>query len=246
MVDMVKTQIETEHFSQLVSLPTRFWPNQSSSLIDHIWVNCPNKLLAVKIINRSASDHNLIYMKIRIKGDENAPGEILARNCKDFDENIFKMRVGSIEWTSLYEQTDVNLAYNVFLCKFTNILNSMAPIKKTQCRRKITPWVTDTTNKMMEERNSAREVAAASNRWEDWNSYRELRNKCTSNVRSDRTNHYKNIYESMEKKKYTKGIYKQLKRQMGQRESGPPTALRVENQIIRKPEMIANAQNDFY
>ena len=50
----------------------------------------------------------------------------------------------------------------------------------------------------------------------------------------------------MEKENYTKGIDKQLKKQMGWKESGPPSALRLDNQIVRKPEMIANVQQDFY
>ena len=44
MVNLVKTRIETIGFQQLVNGVTRCWPNQSDSLIDKIWVNCPDKI----------------------------------------------------------------------------------------------------------------------------------------------------------------------------------------------------------
>ena len=44
MTDLVKMEIEAEGSVQLVEGPTRFWPHQRDSLIDHIWTNCPQKV----------------------------------------------------------------------------------------------------------------------------------------------------------------------------------------------------------
>ena len=79
MVSMLKDNIDTENFQQLVVGPMRFWPNQVSSLIDHCWTNSPEILLNVKNISRAGSDHNVISMRIRIRGDGNQSHEMLIR-----------------------------------------------------------------------------------------------------------------------------------------------------------------------
>ena len=43
MVDLTKDKIENDGFSQLVTGVTRIWKDQTESLLDHIWVNCPPK-----------------------------------------------------------------------------------------------------------------------------------------------------------------------------------------------------------
>ena len=42
MVDMTKNKIEIEGFTQSVIGYTRFWPGQTSSLVDQCWSNCVN------------------------------------------------------------------------------------------------------------------------------------------------------------------------------------------------------------
>ena len=79
MVELVKTDIETENFQQLIENPTRFWPNQPSSLLDQVWTNNIAKIIEVKNMDRAASDHNPIMIKIRIKGVDNKPTEVLVK-----------------------------------------------------------------------------------------------------------------------------------------------------------------------
>ena len=61
MIDQVKNRIETLGFSQLVEGNTHFWIN-TSSLIDHCWTDCPNRILKIKNENRASSDHNAIQI----------------------------------------------------------------------------------------------------------------------------------------------------------------------------------------
>ena len=122
----------------------------------------------------------------------------------------------------------------------------MAPIKKTQIRNKISPWVSNTTKSFMKERDKVRMTAVTSNRQEDWVKYRETRNRCSANLISDKKSYLKNQYEKHQEENNTKGLYCQLKSQMGWKKAGPPNALRLDGKIVRKPASIANILSDYY
>ena len=244
MVNLLKDKIETENFEQYITKPTHFWTG-TSSLIDHIWSNCPDKILSMKNLDRAASDHNVVLVKIRTKGKDNNTGEVLARDKRNFVQSDFKNEVARIDWTELYRQQDINLAYNIFAENFTEILNKMAPLKKTQIRNKITPWVTTKTTELMKKRDEARNKAVTTQNQDDWTTYRKLRNTCTAEVKRDKTNYHKKQFEDLEKVNDVKNLYSKLKNNMGWKKTGPPTAFRVEGRIERKQMNIANIQNDY-
>ena len=98
LVDMIKDNIETENFVQIITQPTRFWTG-TKSLLDHIWTNCPEKAISIRNIERAASDHNVTGVKIRIKGTERQQNERLSRDKKKFDEKNFKNEVKKIDWS---------------------------------------------------------------------------------------------------------------------------------------------------
>ena len=145
MIDLVKENIEVENFVQVVEKPTRFWPNTESSLLDQIWTNMPESLIKVKNIVRAGSDHNVVTATIRIKGKHIGAGETIARYMRGFDEKTYKNKVKDVDWSRLYSQTKINVAYGIFKEKLLDILNNLAPLRKLQIRKKITPWVSMST-----------------------------------------------------------------------------------------------------
>ena len=122
----------------------------------------------------------------------------------------------------------------------------MAPLVKVQGRNRVTPWVTQETKHLMEERNNMRQKAVESSLREDWDNYRALRNKCTAAVIRNRKDHWKEIYDKCQAENNVKGLYRQVKKQMGWKEAGPPTTLIKDGEIIRKPNQVANTQNNYY
>ena len=189
----------------------------------------------IRNIPRGRSDHNVVTMRIRIKGNNNPAREVLARDRREFNEDMFKNKIRDIDWTDLYDIKEVNAAYGMFEERFLNILDNMAPVKKSQIRNKVTLWISIETKVLMTERDRVRNNAAVSNQEEEWTSYRALRNKCSSSLEKDRKSYLGRKYESFENDNNIKGPYKLLKNQMGWKQAGPPTAFRQDDQIIRKP-----------
>ena len=98
----------------------------------------------------------------------------------------------------------------------------------------------------MRGRNKLKTAAVNSNRQEDWSLYRAMRNRCSAELIKDRKTFLKTNYEKFQSENNVKSIYRQVKMLAGWKETGPPSALRVEDQIVRKPVDIANAQNRYY
>ena len=82
MFELLKSEILTLGFVQLVKGMTRAWPGKKDSLIDHLWTNRPDRIshLANKV--RSQGDHNLILAEIRIKKSPVIQQEFTVRNMK--------------------------------------------------------------------------------------------------------------------------------------------------------------------
>ena len=79
--------------------------------------------------------------------------KFLSRNKNNFDSKKFKNKVKELDWHELYEQTDVNVACNMFSEPLVKILDDMAPLQKIQIRKSFTPWVSDDTKSLMKARD---------------------------------------------------------------------------------------------
>ena len=132
MVNLVKFEIETLGFQQLIQGPTRFGSQQSDSLIDKCWTNCPDRVMSTENILNGTTDHNIIKMVLRIKGKISTPIEILRRSLKNWDTNNYKKEIGEINWSKMYEQTNVSVAYSHFETEVLKVLNKAAPLSKIQ------------------------------------------------------------------------------------------------------------------
>ena len=67
MVQIMKDEIETSGFCQLLRTIKKAWPGQPSSTVDHIWTNSPGNVMSTYNKVRASSDHNHIGTILRTK-----------------------------------------------------------------------------------------------------------------------------------------------------------------------------------
>ena len=96
LINMVKNKLEVRGFNQLVSGPTRFWPNCEDSLVDHVWTNTPDMIISVRNITDSVADHNIIEMNLRLKGKCSTNKEVIRRIRTNFDILRFRSKISMI------------------------------------------------------------------------------------------------------------------------------------------------------
>ena len=212
MVNLTKNYIETKNCQQIFTGSTRSWPGQVNSLIDQVWTNDITKVISQRNVIRAISDHNVISVKIRLKGQDNPPTETLCRNRTKMDKVNFIKEVGEIDWTELLETTDVNIANDIFVTKVGGLLDKAAPLRKIQVRNKVVKWISEEAKVMIEQRDEKRAEASRTGDRETWKEFRILKNRCNAKIIKDRKNHKKETYEELEKKTKMDYIHWQRRR----------------------------------
>ena len=109
MVDSVKETLETGGFSQQVVGITRSWPGQNYSLLDHCWINTPENFFSCTNTVRAAGNHNLIQVRLRLKGSDSKRLDARHCNYKDFYPVVYREMLSNVNWEELYAITSPEL-----------------------------------------------------------------------------------------------------------------------------------------
>ena len=153
LVQIVKDEIVTIGFCQLVEKVTRSWPGQVSSILDHLWTNSPGNVISVTNTTRSTSDHNVISVILRTKDRKEHIHDTLKRNMKNFNLDRYREKISKINWDSLYESENIDTINDIFVDKVGKILEEEAPIKIYQNRKNFLDWLTPDLKNQMNERD---------------------------------------------------------------------------------------------
>ena len=159
MVTLTKQMIENKGSVQIIKKITRSWNKQRDSILDHIWLNCCDRLLNYDNIARSVSDHNVILCNISQNNIKDEVHNTLKRSWKKFNTMEYKKELEQTDWTELYVMTDVNEGNNFLTEKIQNALDNAAPLIRVQNRRNYCSWISDITKNLMSDRDTARELA---------------------------------------------------------------------------------------
>ena len=184
--DIMDNNIIAQGFTQHIVGPTRFWPGCADTLIDHGWVNCPQKLVGHRNIDRAMSDHNVTELTISSTKKILNEQEILIRTKMKITDDEFCTKLENQDWISMYNTDNPDVAYSVLENNIRRVLDAEAPIKKIQPRRKNKEWVTKETKNEMIIRDEMRKQAVRTKLDSDWTNYRTKRNTCAFLVKKDK------------------------------------------------------------
>ena len=158
---------------------------------------------------------------------------IRKRCFKDFETARFKSEIQALKWYDVYCLTDVNVAVSVLTEKLTTVLDKFAPIRTIQVLTQYAPWLTEATKTCMIERDLAQLAATSSQDPVQWGEYKTLRNRATSQQKSD-----EKVWETSQLDHLSNNLtdlWRNLKGWMGWKNSGPPTQLFHEGRMIKSP-----------
>ena len=132
LITALFSRILPQGVTQCVQEPTRHWPNQTSSGLDHYYTNRPDKLSPVQAQFRGGSDHMLIFAVRYANSIKSQPSYIRKRSFKNFVSSDFISAVNQIRWLDVYLCSDPNSAVELLSNKISAILYIMAPMKTFQ------------------------------------------------------------------------------------------------------------------
>ena len=123
LTDELFNRIISRGVKQCVTGPTRSWPGQADSGLDHFYTSAPNKISPVQISFEGASDHRVIHT-VRFSNSIKCQARyVVKRSYKNFDQLKFIAEFRKIGWWDLYCCTDVNKAVKIFTSKFSQIVD---------------------------------------------------------------------------------------------------------------------------
>ena len=173
LVQIMKDDIESEGFQQLVEEVTRSWPGVPSSTLDHIWTNTQESIMSIKNTVRAYSDHNTLTIFLRTK-DRREPGQdIQRRDRKNWNTERYLDKIKNIDWGNFYMSSDVNTLNSIFEEKVGTILEEEAPLKWYQARIFFKNWLTEDLKNEMQDRDEKREIARKSGDKNNWKLYKK-------------------------------------------------------------------------
>ena len=259
LTKLVQSVCNANNFSQLVKEPTRTMYNSISkttevSCIDHIYCNHKYKCSPPRVLVSGASDHDILSYVRYSKSPPVPARTIRRRSYRDFDQVKFLEELAEVNWGDVLATVDLDVAVDMFTNKFNLILNQHAPWILFQARKRYNPWLTETTKKLMEERDSwkskAKGLAAANpgqatqEEQEAWGRYKKLRNK-VNNLKGSEEIKYKRqrIEENIED---TSKVWKLAKKYMNWKVTGSPTQLEENGVLITCAWKIAQVMNHFF
>ena len=139
-------QYKTLNLTQLVDRPTRIADN-TSTLIDHIYVTSQNNIVEVCSPVFACSDHFpicLTWAKKGIKIPKTAHKEISYRCFKNFDEKKFLSDLANSNLSLVYQYTNPDDAIDHWISVFSYIYDKHATIKTKRVKdNPKPPWITN-------------------------------------------------------------------------------------------------------
>ena len=137
LIEELFTRIIPHGVTQLVKEGTRVWPGQSSSGLDHVYSNKPEKISEICSEFSGGSDHKLLKFTRFSKSMSRSVKYVRKRMFKNFNASKFIAAVREISWLDLYLCEDPSKAVEMLTRKLGEILDAMALNTNTMALNKI-------------------------------------------------------------------------------------------------------------
>lgn len=140
-VSFYRTIMSNNGFESLVNEPTRL---VSGFCIDHCYVRLENvnKIsITTEVKHLNITDHSMIITSVQ---GSNLDQHTKQNEYSRIDYVKLNDYLKTIDWSFVYLQGDINLAFGDFVCQFkTAIEKNTFVITKTKSIAKLKPWITD-------------------------------------------------------------------------------------------------------
>ena len=183
---------------QLIKDPTRvekLGKIVTSSLIDHIYVNCVPIVKRTFISHHSISDHKAIicdlsYDMIKRPSKRGNHKYIIYRNFKSFSKPAFLNDLNLTNFEPVLFCADPNKAASLFIQLLTSIVNKHAPLRRKRVKYESNPaWLTPEIRSEMKKRDALKKAK----RFDD---YKKQRNKVLTLVRKAKKMYFEKLVSS--------------------------------------------------
>jgi len=135
----LKALCDENSLEQLIHQPTRIQPLNTAgggwviqeSLLDHVYTSDFRSVEKCGSMHLSNSDHMAVYITYQNSDNRSAERKVIyKRDLRAYSKQAMSILCEAEDWSSIYSTVDVQEGYNIIENKLTNIINTLAPLRK--------------------------------------------------------------------------------------------------------------------
>ena len=231
---------------QMINEATRI-TESTSTVIDLIFTNCPDRVICSGVTHIAISDHSLVYAYRKLSSNPVTKGHdtITYRSFKKFNRDDFRKDISLVDWNFLLCTDDPNTLWNSWKKKFLDVVEKHAPLRTKRVRSKKSPWITPDLKRRMHDRNKLKRKAIKTRDPNDWNAFKRARNSVNNLVKTSKERYYKNAFD------YHKGNSRKTWQTINEltarkSKSSIVKELKIGEVTIDDPSEMSNTFNDYF
>ena len=176
------------NFQDLTTLKQIITQNtRNNNCIDLIFTNSDNiGNSGVKEVN--ISDHDLVYATHKHLTPKHKKVSFHGRSYRDYDMERFKIELQNLDWDPYWNINDPGLCWAYIVKCIENTINPMCPLRERKVKEKGEVWLTNEILELIFDKNKAWKIAKKSNKPEDMELAKSLRNQTLSVIRKAKAN----------------------------------------------------------
>jgi len=236
------------NLDQVISEPTRL-TSSTATLIDLIFVSCPNLVSKFGVLSSSCSDHCPVFATLKTNNKTKSPAyKRVIYDYSNMNTDGMIEAVYYANWNEIFDEQDFESLCTNFVEKLKNIFDEFVPHKEIVIRPNDRPWMNGLIRKLMRERNRKHKIAKRKNRPLDWQQFRTIRNRVISEIRKAKRNYDEKLDHKINNECNTKCWWRLVKQyfKKGNNKSSKFPPLEINGEIIDDETSIANALNDYF
>ena len=237
-----------------ITSPTRV-THSTATLIDHIFVNeCKNKQSFSGTITSSMSDHYFNFIFLNNANKPERPKTMTYRPLTEANISKFNAALSDLDFSSIYETTDPNEAYDKLINAYNETLDRVIPLKTVRFNKhkhSLNPWASKEIllsikyrDKLHSNMKKAKNSSQRSKLEKSYNDYRVFLHK---KIKTAKRNYEKELFKKC--KNDSKSIWKNINSILGKtpHKKNIPSKINDENGVtLSNLNDISNAFNDYY
>ena len=149
----IPSDIKSYHELCTFKVPTRT-TTSSSTIIDHVLVNYPERVALCGVTDVSLSDYQLIYSTRKISRIKRVSHkQIQFRSFKHYTVDLFEQELSKLHFPNYQNYNEINETYNDFIHKIMSVIDRVAPIKERRVKQNSQKWFDGETSDEIKNRD---------------------------------------------------------------------------------------------
>ena len=183
---------------QLISEPTRLTEN-SSTLLDVIFTNCPQNIVCSGVLHVGISDHSLVYVYRKLSNQVGSGHTTVTyRRYCNFNHSNFRRDISMQDWDSIEQYQNPNDMWVEWKRMFLSCADRHAPLRTKRVRASKSPWINSDVKRLMHKRVILKKRAIRSKDPSDWTEFRKQRNLVNARIKRAKQAYYLNAFHEAE------------------------------------------------